>query len=127
MMFNPDVDLIENEEEMREAITRVKNGQITFAIKDTKIDNVNIRKDEFMGLIDDHKIVCCEKTVDEAAKKLLDQMIDEDAAIVTIIYGAEVNEADAKKLAKYITEKYTIEVEIHNGGQPVYSYIFGVE
>jgi hypothetical protein len=126
MMFNPDADVEANEQEMREAITRVKTGQVTFAIKDTKIDGMNIKKDEYMG-INDKTIICSEKVCDHAAKKLLDHLIDEDAAIVTIIYGDKVAEKEAKQLADYVAEKYMIEVELHQGGQPVYSYIFGVE
>ena len=126
MMFNEDATPLENEETMRDAISTIKTGQVTFAIKDTKIDGVDITKDEFMGILDG-KIVCCEKDVDDSAKKLLDSMIDEDASIVTIIFGENIDEEEANKLAKFIEEKYTIEVEVHFGGQPVYSYIFSVE
>ena len=126
MMFNEDSTPIENEETMRGAITNVKTGQVTFAIKDTKIDGVNIRKDDFMG-ISDEGIVCCEKTIDGAAKNLLASMIDDDSSIVSIIYGEGTTEEEAEALGKYLEEKYTIEVEVHFGGQPVYSYIFSVE
>lgn len=126
MMFNEDASPEENEEVMREAITHVKTGSVTFSIKDTKIDGVNIKKDEFMG-INDSKIVCSEKTIEQAAKKLLDAMIDEDSSIVSIIFGESVSEEEANKLSEYLQEKYTIEVEVHFGGQPVYSYIFSVE
>ena len=126
MNFNADASFEENETEMRDAITRVKTGQVTFAIKDTKIDDVSIRKDEFMG-ISEGKIICCEKDPVESAKKLLDRMIDDDSAIVTLLYGEATSQEEAEKLAAYIEDKYTIEVELHNGGQPVYNYIFGVE
>ena len=126
MNFNSDASFEENENEMRDAITRVKTGQVTFAIKDTKIDEVNIRKDEFMG-ISEGKIICCEKDPVESAKKLLDKMIDDDSAIVTLLYGEATSKEEAEELAAYIEDKYTIEVELHFGGQPVYNYIFGVE
>jgi len=126
MMFNPDADIDTNEEEMREAIHRVKTGQVTFSIKDTQIDNVTIFKDHFMGILD-NKIVCCEREVQDAGKKLLDHMIDEDSAIVTIIYGEDIDKKQAQDLADKISKEYLIEVEVHSGGQPVYSYIFGVE
>ena len=126
MNFNADATFEENESEMRDAITRVKTGQVTFAIKDTKIDEVSIRKDEFMG-INEGKIICCEKDPVESAKKLLDRMIDDDSAIVTLLYGEATSQEEAEELAAYIEDKYTIEVELHNGGQPVYNYIFGVE
>jgi DAK2 domain fusion protein YloV len=126
MNFNSDATFEENESEMRDAITRVKTGQVTFAIKDTKIDEVSIRKDEFMG-ISEGKIICCEKDPVESAKKLLDRMIDDDSAIVTLLYGEATSKEEAEEVAAYIEDKYTIEVELHNGGQPVYNYIFGVE
>ena len=126
MMFNPDVDVDTNESEMRAAITNVKTGQVTFAIKDTKIDDVNIKKDEFMGIADG-KIICCKKRYEDSAKELLSKMINDDSAIVTIIYGDDTTQEEAEKLASYIEEKYMIEVEVHYGGQPVYKYIFGVE
>ena len=84
------------------------------------------KKDEFMG-ISDGKIICCEKDPVESAKKLLDRMIDDDSAIVTLLYGEATSKEEAEELAAYIEDKYTIEVELHNGGQPVYNYIFGVE
>ncbi len=126
MMFNPANDFTSNEEDMREAITSVKSGQVTFSIKDTKIDGVNIKKDEFMGIYDSH-IVCCEKNKHDSAKALVHLMVDKESSIVTIIYGSDVTEEEALKLGKYIENKYNLEVEIHNGGQPVYSYFIGVE
>ena len=77
--------------------------------------------------ISEGKIICCEKDPVESAKKLLDRMIDDDSAIVTLLYGEATSKEEAEELAAYIEDKYTIEVELHNGGQPVYNYIFGVE
>lgn len=126
MMFNPDADFASNEEEMREAIASVKSGQVTFAIKDTKVDGVNIKKDEFMGIMEG-KIICCEKKVESAVKNLIHKMIDRDSAIVTIIYGNGVTKEEAEALGRFIEDKYELEVEVHEGGQPVYSYFIGVE
>lgn len=126
MVFNPEVDFSANEEAMREAITTIKSGQVTFSIKDTRIDGVNIKKDEFMGIYEGH-IVNCNKNKNTSVKELLKKMIDEDSSIVTLIYGEGVSEEEAKAVASFINEKYSIEVEIHNGGQPVYAYFVGVE
>lgn len=126
MVYNPEMDAESNEESMRDAIGSVKSGQITFAIKDTKIDDINIKKDEFMGIFNGH-IICSHRNKNSVLKELVKKMIDEDSSIVTIIYGEGVEESEARMLGDYISEKYSIEVEIHNGGQPVYSYFVGVE
>lgn len=126
MMFNPDISFNENETEMLEAITKVKSGTVTFAIKSSKIGSLSIKKDDYMGLLESN-IVCSEKSVDTTVKKLVSNMIDDESAIITLIYGDDISEEKAKKIAEYIEDKYSIEVEIYNGGQPLYSYIIGVE
>jgi len=126
MVYNPEDTAEDNETNMRESIGGVKSGQITFSIKDTKIDGVNIKKDEFMGIFNG-KIVNCHRNKNTTLKELVKKMIDEDSSIVTIIYGEDVSESEVQLLADYISEKYSIEVEVHNGGQPVYSYFVGVE
>jgi DAK2 domain fusion protein YloV len=126
MMFNPEVSGDDNAKEMKDAMSRVKSGAITFAIKDTIIDKVEIKKDYFMGILES-KIVCSEKKIEDAGFKLLSQMINEDSAIVSLIYGEGVSEAQAQALAKKIAKEKSIEVEVHKGGQPTYSYYFSVE
>ncbi len=126
MMFDPDANIQENENEMREAIMRVKSGAVTFAIKNSKIGGVSIKKDDFIG-IHESEIVSSESDVNGTTKKLLEKMISEDSAIITLIYGDEITKEQAKGLAEYIENEYSIEVEVYNGGQPVYSYIIGVE
>ena len=126
MMFNPEVELEANLSEMNDAIKRVKSGAITFSIKDTTIDKVEIKKDYFMGL-HESKIICSEKDINVAAMKLIDAMVNEESAIISIIYGEGVTEKQAQALAKKIAAEKAIEVEVHNGGQPTYSYYFGVE
>ena len=126
MAYNPEDTFEDNELAMRESIGGVKSGQITFSIKDTKIDGINIKKGEFMGIFDG-KIVTSHRNKNTTLKELVKKMIDEDSSIVTIIYGEDVSENEAQLLGDYISEKYAIEVEIHNGGQPVYSYFVGVE
>ena len=126
MMFNPDVDLDANVEEMKDAITRVKSGQVTYSIKSTNIDGVEIKENDFMG-ISEKKIVCAHESRIDVCKELLDKMVDEDSAIVTIIVGEDGTNEEAEEISNYIADKYGVDVEIHDGGQPVYSYLLSVE
>jgi len=126
MMFNPEADFESNVEEMKEALKQVKSGQITFSIKSTNIDGVEINQDDYMGIME-KKIICANKDRIEVAKDLLARMIDEDSAIATIIYGEGATKEEAELLAEFVTENYPIDVEVHYGGQPVYSYYLSVE
>lgn len=126
MMFNPEADVETNIAEMTDAISRVKSGQVTYSIKSTVIDGVDIKEKDFMG-ISEKKIVCAMQDRLEVCKNLIDKMVDEDSAIATIIYGEDGSEEEANELAAYIEDKYGIDVEVHNGGQPVYYYFLSVE
>ncbi len=126
MMFNPEADFESNVEEMKEALHMVKSGQITFSIKSTVIDGVEINQDDFMGIME-KKIICAHKDRTTVAKDLLARMIDEDSAIATIIYGEGATKEEAEALANYVSNNYPIDVEVHFGGQPVYSYYLSVE
>ena len=126
MMVSEGVSFDENIESMTDAIKNTKSGQVTFSIKDTKIDDVDIKKDYFMG-ISESKIKCCVEDKHECAKQLISSMITEDDSIVTIIYGEDVNDEEANSVKEYIEETFDIEVELHAGNQPVYSYFIGVE
>ena len=126
IMFNPEADLEANLEEMNEAIANVKSGEVTYAIKDTVIDGLQIREGEYMG-IEGKKIVTCVPDVLDAAKNLLETMLDEDSEVVTLIYGEGADKEMAGKLEDFITEKSDAEVEVVDGKQPVYSFIIGVE
>ena len=126
MMFNPEADVETNIAEMTDAISRVKSGQVTYSIKSTVIDGVDIKEKDFMG-ISEKKIVCAMQDRLEVCKNLIDKMVDEDSAIATIIYGEDGNEEEANELAAYVEDKYGIDVEVHNGGQPVYYYFLSVE
>ena len=126
MMFNPEADVETNIAEMTDAISRVKSGQVTYTIKSTVIDGVDIKEKDFMG-ISEKKIVCAMQDRLEVCKNLIDKMVDEDSAIATIIYGEDGSEEEANELAAYIEDKYGIDVEVHNGGQPVYYYFLSVE
>lgn len=126
--YNPMVDLDENIEAMNEAIDHVVSGQITYAIKDTSIDGIEINKDDYMAM-KDKKIVCSVEDREDALVKLVDSMVesDEDYEIITLIYGEDVAEETALEMADLLEEKTDLEVELVNGQQPVYSYLVGVE
>lgn len=127
LAFNPGVELEENEKAMMEAMKHVKTGQITFAVRDTNIDGLEIKKDDFMGIADG-KIVIKSKDKVKAAKELLNHMLDEEAEILTILTGEDAKEEEVAKLVEYIESKYNdIEIEVHDGGQPLYSFIFAIE
>nr|WP_205825256.1 DAK2 domain-containing protein [Bacillus sp. RO1] len=127
LAFNPTGELADNEATMKEALGSVKTGQITFAVRDTNIDGVEIQKDDFMGIADG-KIVLTNKDKKTAAKELLTSMVDEESEILTVIYGEDVTEEDVEELVSELEESYPdVEVEVHNGKQPLYSFIFSIE
>ncbi len=112
--------LVDNLAEMNEAIENVKSGEVTYAIKDTTYDGLEIKKDEYMGIFGKDICVSCPDCM-EATKKLLDKMLDDDSELVTLIYGDTATEEQAEEIDE------DAEVEIHEGNQPVYSFIIGVE
>ncbi|WP_226578626.1 DAK2 domain-containing protein [Halobacillus litoralis] len=126
--FNPEADLETNKEEMSNLMSEVKTGQITYAVRDTQIDGLNIEKDHFMGIAEG-KISATDKDALTTAKTLLNQMIDEDEdEILTILTGEGVDESDVSELESFIEETFEdLEIEIHKGGQPIYAYIFSIE
>lgn len=126
VMFNPDADLESNLNEMNEAIAHVKSGEVTYAIKDTTYEGQEIKKGEYMG-ISGKKIAASVPDCMEASKTLVSSMLDEDSELVTLIYGVDATVEQAQELADYIEENSDAEVEIHNGQQPVYPFIIGVE
>jgi len=127
LAFNPSADVDANEAAMKEALQHVKTGQITFAVRDTSIDGLEIEKDDFMG-ISEGKIVVKNKDKGKVAEDLLTKMLDEDSEILTIIYGEDVTEEEVNQLAQFVKETFAdVEIEIHNGGQPLYSFIFSIE
>ncbi len=127
LAFNAQASVEDNKKGMTDAFAHVKTGQITFAVRDTSIDGVEITKDDFMGIADG-KIILSIPSREEAATKLAEAMIDEDAEIVTIIYGEGVTEEQASSLAAFIEEQFEdVEVELYNGKQPLYPYLLSVE
>lgn len=127
LSFQADQDILTNAEAMRAAIEDVASGQVTTAVRDTTVEGVEIKKDSFIGMVEGKIKVSC-ATLAEAAYETLEKLLDDDSEIVTIIVGEDSDVAKAEELADKVTEAFPdVEVEIHEGGQPVYPYIFAVE
>ena len=126
MMFNPECNVEENFEQMSEALTSVKTGQVTFAIKDTTIDGLEIKANYFMGL-NGKNIVTCKEDKVAATIELLKTMIDDDSELVTLIAGNDARDSETSAIVDYLNDKYDLEIDVKKGDQPVYSYIIGVE
>lgn len=127
MMFNDQAPIEDNEKEMTKALAEVKSGQITYAVRDTAMNGVEIKENDFIGIYDKEIVVSMSDRF-ESACALMDQMLDEDSEIITIFFGEGVEEDEADQLAEYIESKFEdAEVAIYHGQQPVYSYIISVE
>lgn len=125
--FIPEQSAQENEARMNEEIANVKTGQVTYAVRDTVIDDKEIHEGDYMG-IGDAGILAVNTDIQAVFLDMIAEMVDEDSAIVSIYYGADVTEADAKALSSAVEEKFSdLEVELQMGGQPVYYYIASVE
>ncbi|MBQ3559103.1 MAG: DAK2 domain-containing protein [Agathobacter sp.] len=125
--FLPDVSAEENQEAMVEAISTVKTGQVTYAVRDTEIDGFEIKENDYMG-IGDKSILAVGTDMNTVTLQMLDRMIDEDTEMVSIYFGSESSEDDAAVIAEAIEEKYPdVDVEINDGGQPIYYYVISVE
>ena len=125
--FVPERTAEENEEEMIEAISNVKTGQITYAVRDTKLDDKEIHEGDIMG-IGDHGILAVGTGKKEVAEETVAEMVDENSEIISIYYGEDITEEEAEELAESIEEKYPdCEVELNIGGQPIYYYVISVE
>ncbi len=127
LAFNPTADLESNKSEMTEAMKYVKTGQITFAVRDTTYNGMEIKKDDFMGIYDGNIIVKDENYLN-AAKNLLKEMIDEDSEILTILKGEDASDEDVEALVEYVESEFAdVEIEVHDGNQPLYAFIFAIE
>ena len=125
--FIPDQSAEENFERMSEEIGNVKTGQITYAVRDTVIDDKEIKENDYMG-IGDSGILSVGQDMEETLLDMVDQLVDEESGIISLYYGSDVKEADATALAEKLQEKYEdLEVELNCGGQPIYYYILSVE
>ena len=125
--YIPDYSAEENKETMLSEIDNVKTGQVTYAVRDTEIDGKVIKQNDFMG-IGDKEILSVGTDLKATTLEMIDAMVDEDSAIVSIYYGTESNEADAEAIGAVIGAKYPdVEIEVNNGGQPIYYYVISVE
>ncbi|HCY0981021.1 TPA: fatty acid kinase catalytic subunit FakA [Staphylococcus aureus] len=128
-LFQYDVDatLEENKAQMADSVNNVKSGSLTYAVRDTKIDGVEIKKDAFMGLIED-KIVSSQSDQLTTVTELLNEMLAEDSEILIVIIGQDAEQEVTDNMINWIEEQYPdVEVEVHEGGQPIYQYFFSVE
>lgn len=124
--FNPDADVAENTEAMKEAIANVKTGQVTYAIKDTTMNDLSIHAGDYMGIYD-KEIRLTDPDKVKAACALIDEMCDDDSEIVTLIRGEDATEEECQKVSEYISSHYDVDVDVEDGGQPVYCFVIGVE
>lgn len=125
--FVPDKSVEENTAQMMEAMENVKTGQVTYAVRDTKIDDKEIRQGDIMG-IGDKGILAVGQDIQQVALQMVQEMADEDAELISIYYGSDVSEEQAEALCQQLEESYPdFDVEMNNGGQPIYYYVISVE
>ena len=126
-VFNEDVSPSENFKTMKEELKHIHSGSVTYAIKDTKMNGVEVKKDYFMGIYE-KKIISCHRRVSHALYDLLDAMVTEETFLITILVGEDIKEERMKNIAEKVTKKFeNIEIDIRRGDQPVYSFLVGVE
>lgn len=125
--FMPDKTAEENAEQMTAELENVKTGQVTYAVRDTLIDDKEIKQGDYMG-IGDSSILSVGQDMDKVIKEMVAQMVDEDSSIISVYYGEEIEEDAAEVLGNELEELYPdCEVEVHSGGQPIYYYVISVE
>ena len=125
--YMPEADAKTNEETMLEEIKNVKTGQVTYAVRDTHIDDKEIHEGDIMG-IGDTGILSVGTSVEETTKDMLAQLVDEDSELISLYFGQEVSEEEAERLSAEIEELYPdADVDTHFGGQPIYYYVLAVE
>ena len=125
--FNAEASVEENEEAMMNSLALVKSGQVTYAVRDTVMNDIDVKEGNIIGIAEG-KLLSAGETVGEITKELIDKLVDEDTAIVTLFYGEDVSEEDANELRDLLEEKFEdIDVELYYGGQPLYYYLVSVE
>ena len=125
--YMPDADAQTNLEAMIEGIGNVKTGQVTYAVRDTHIDDKEIHEGDIMG-IGDSGILAIGQSVEETTKEMLAQLVDEDTELISLYYGQDVQEESAENFAQEIEDLYPdVDVDVHSGGQPIYYYVLSVE
>ena len=127
LSFDPDDSLDDNVANMTDALDTVVSGEVTKANRDTKINEVEIHQDDYLGIIDG-EIKVAETDIITAASSMIEKMLDEDSEIVTVMFGRDSNKKEAQKLIDAVKEKHDdLEFELHDGGQPVYNFLISVE
>ncbi len=125
--FDSDADVAENEANMMDALSTVKSGQVTYAVRDTVINDVEVKEGNIIGIAEG-KLLSAGENVAEITTDLVEKLVDEDSAIITLFYGEDTSEEDAEALRNELEEKFEdIDVELHYGGQPLYYYLVSVE
>ncbi|MEG2750762.1 MAG: DAK2 domain-containing protein [Anaerorhabdus sp.] len=126
IMFNPEVEVEDNLEEMNAAIAHVKTGQVTYAIKDTTFEGLAINEGDYMGIFEKDIVVATHDKL-EATFRLLDKMVDGESEIITLLVGEDATDEDVSQVEDYIASTFDVEVDTQKGNQPVYNFIIGVE
>lgn len=125
--FNADLSVEENEATMVEALSMVRSGQVTYAVRDTVMNDIEVKEGNFIG-IGEGKLLSAGENKDEITLGLIEKLVDEDSAIITLFYGENVTEEEANEFKSILEEKYEdIDVELYYGGQPIYYYLISVE
>ena len=125
--FNADASVEENEHALMESLTMVKSGQVTFAVRDTVMNDVEVKEGNIIGIAES-KLMDAGDRVDEITTSLVEKLVDEDSAIITLFYGEDVTEEDANNLRDELEEKFEdLDIELYYGGQPLYYYLISVE
>ena len=125
--FVPERSALENEEAMTEELSSVATGQVTYAVRDTEIDGIKIHENDIMGIGDSH-ILAAGTDCNQITLEMISKMVTDDSSIITIYYGFDKTEEDAQELAVELEEAYPdYEIEVYDGGQPIYYYIISVE
>ena len=125
--FNADASVEENEQALMESLTMVKSGQVTFAVRDTVMNDVEVKEGNIIGIAES-KLMDAGDRVDEITTSLVEKLVDEDSAIITLFYGEDVTEEDANNLRDELEEKFEdLDIELYYGGQPLYYYLISVE
>ncbi len=127
LSYSPEASLQDNQDAMQESLEYVKTGQVTYAVRDTQIDGMKIKKDQHMG-INEGEITAADDSREKTLKTLIESMLDDDSEIVTILIGEEGSREEVDRIVESIEAEYDeVEFEVHDGQQPVYSYLLSVE
>ena len=125
--FAEDCSPEDNLETMKEELARVKSGSVTYAVRDTEIDDKLIKQDDIIG-IGDKTILAVGNDIESVTAEMIDQLMDDESELISLYFGADVTEEAANELSSKLEEKYPdVDIEVNYGGQPIYYYILSVE